>query len=139
MKRQELKALLHGVENAGEIIDQIMEINGADIENAKKEKSGGNEALNREIERLKGENGTLAEQLKAYEKGGEKYIDAAEFERLKTFETDTVARQKKEKQKGAVKARARTCSSFFSTVYLLTESRSRRMARSRTGINSSPG
>lgn len=39
MKRQELKALLHGVENAGEIIDQIMEINGADIENAKKEKS----------------------------------------------------------------------------------------------------
>ena len=135
MKRQELKALLHGVENAGEIIDQIMEINGADIENAKKEKSGGNEALNREIERLKGENGTLAEQLKAYEKGGEKYIDAAEFERLKTFETDTVARQKKEKQKGAVKA----CSSFFSTVYLLTESRSRRMARSRTGINSSPG
>lgn len=53
MKRQELKALLHGVENAGEIIDQIMEINGADIENAKKEKSGGNEALNREIERLK--------------------------------------------------------------------------------------
>ena len=34
MKRQELKALLHGVENAGEIIDQIMEINGADIENA---------------------------------------------------------------------------------------------------------
>ena len=27
MKRQELKALLHGVENAGEIIDQIMEIN----------------------------------------------------------------------------------------------------------------
>ena len=27
MKRQELKALLHGVENTGEIIDQIMEIN----------------------------------------------------------------------------------------------------------------
>ena len=35
MKRQELKALLHGVENSGEIIDQIMEINGADIENAR--------------------------------------------------------------------------------------------------------
>lgn len=55
MKRQELKALLHGVENAGEIIDQIMELNGADIENAKKTANGGNEALNREIERLKGE------------------------------------------------------------------------------------
>ena len=39
MKRQELKALLHGVENAGEIIDQIKEINSTDIENAKKEKS----------------------------------------------------------------------------------------------------
>ena len=36
MKRQELKALLHGVENSGEIIDQIMEINSADIENARK-------------------------------------------------------------------------------------------------------
>lgn len=104
MKRQELKALLHGVENAGEIIDQIMEINGADIENAKKEKGSGNEALNREIERLKGENGSLAEQIKAYEKGGEKFIDAAEFERLKTFEADTIARQKKEKQTVAVKA-----------------------------------
>lgn len=104
MNRQELKALLHGVENAADIIDRIMEINGADIENAKKDKNGGNEALNREIERLKGENGTIAEQLKAYEKGGEKYIDAAEFERLKTFETDTIARQKKEKQTGAVKA-----------------------------------
>lgn len=29
MKRQELKALLQGVENAVEIIDQIMELNGA--------------------------------------------------------------------------------------------------------------
>ena len=51
MKRQELKALLHGVENAGEIIDQIMEINGADIENAKKTAGGGNDAVSRENER----------------------------------------------------------------------------------------
>lgn len=36
MKRQELKALLQDVENSGDIIDRIMEINGADIENAKK-------------------------------------------------------------------------------------------------------
>lgn len=35
MKRQELKNLLQGVENAGEMIDRIMEINGEDIENAK--------------------------------------------------------------------------------------------------------
>ena len=31
MKRQELKNLLQGVENAGDIIDRIMEVNGADI------------------------------------------------------------------------------------------------------------
>ena len=104
MKRQELKALLHGVENAGEIIDQIMELNGADIENAKKAAGGGNESLNREIERLKGENSNLAMQLKAYEKGGEKYIDAAEFERLRTFETDTLTKQKRDSQSNAVKA-----------------------------------
>lgn len=64
MKRQELKALLHGVENAGEIIDQIMELNGADIENAKKTANGGNEALNREIERLKDETERLSENSK---------------------------------------------------------------------------
>ena len=70
MKRQELKALLHGVENAGEIIDQIMEINGADIENAKKTAGGGNDAVSRENERLKAANDELAKQLKAFEKGG---------------------------------------------------------------------
>ena len=30
MNRQELKTLLHGVDNAGDIIDRIMEFNGAD-------------------------------------------------------------------------------------------------------------
>ncbi len=59
MKRQELKALLHGVENAGEIIDQIMEINGADIENAKKTAGGGNDAVNRENERRFGTHSRL--------------------------------------------------------------------------------
>lgn len=103
MERQ-LKALLHGVENAGEIIDQIMEINGADIENAKKAAGGGNDAVNRENERLKAANEELAKQLKAFEKGGEKYVDAAELERLKTFETDTLAKQKREKQSGAVRS-----------------------------------
>lgn len=103
MKRQELNALLHGVENKGEIIDQIMELNGADIENAKKSAGGGSDALGREIERLKGENSDLTAQLKAYEKGGAKFIDAAEFERLKKFETDTQAKQKREKQTAAVK------------------------------------
>lgn len=56
MKRQELKALLHGVENAGEIIDQIMEINGADIENAKKTAGGGNDAASRGNDAVSREN-----------------------------------------------------------------------------------
>ena len=84
MKRQEIKALLRGVENADEIIDQIMERNGEDIENARKTSGQGNTALNAENERLKGEIESLIGQLKAYEKGGEKYIDTAEFQRLKT-------------------------------------------------------
>lgn len=101
MKRQELKNLLHGVENAGDIIDAIMEINGADIENAKK--NGDDGVLNREIERLKGEKDSLMQQLKAYEKGGEKYVDTAEFERLKTFETEALAKAETEKRTSAVK------------------------------------
>ena len=53
MKRQELKNLLHGVENSGEIIDAIMELNGADIENAKKSAGTEHETLTAEIESLK--------------------------------------------------------------------------------------
>ena len=52
MKRQELKTLLHGVDNAGDIIDRIMEINGADIENAKKNAGTGSEKLTAENEKL---------------------------------------------------------------------------------------
>lgn len=103
MKRTAVKALLRGVENADEIIDQIMELNGADIENAKKAAGGGSDALTRENERLKEENESLTGQLKAYEKGGAKYVDAAELERLKKFETDTLAAQKRQKQETAVK------------------------------------
>lgn len=65
MKRQELKTLLQGVENAGEIIDRIMEINGEDIENAKKNAGTDSEKIAAENEQLKA-------QLKAFEKGGEK-------------------------------------------------------------------
>jgi len=101
MKRQELKALLHGVENAGEIIDQIMEINGADIENAKK--SVNTSGLTAQISEKDAKIAELEATLKAYEKGGDKYIDSADYERLKKFETDTVSAQKKEQQKAAVK------------------------------------
>ncbi len=53
MKRQELKNLLHGVENSGDIIDAIMELNGADIESAKKSAGTEHETLSAEIEKLK--------------------------------------------------------------------------------------
>lgn len=96
MKRQELKTLLQNVDNAGDIIDRIMEINGEDIENAKKSAGTDTQSLTAENEKLKA-------QLKAYEKGGEKYIDPAEIERLKKFETDTKATQKRTAAENAVK------------------------------------
>ena len=88
MKRQELKTLLHGVENSGEIIDQIMELNGADIENAKKSAGTDYEAVVADRDKWKAE-------AEAYAKGGAKYVDPAEIERLKKFETDTKAAQKR--------------------------------------------
>ena len=65
MKRQELKNLLQGVENVGEIIDQIMELNGADIENAKKNASTDYEAVVAERDKWKAE-------AESYGKGGAK-------------------------------------------------------------------
>jgi len=47
--------------------DEIIAANNIDIENAKK--NGDDGVLNREIERLKGEYDSLAQKLKAYEKG----------------------------------------------------------------------
>lgn len=101
MKRQELKNLLHGVENSSDIIDAIMEINGADVENAKK--SVNTSGLTAQIEAKDGKIAELEAVIKSYQKGGEKYVDNAEFERLKKFETDTLAAQKKDRQTAAVK------------------------------------
>ena len=91
MKRQELKNLLRALKPDGDIsdtVDAIMELNGADIENAKKSAGTDTQALTAENEALKA-------QIKAYEKGGEKYVDPAEIERLKKFETDTKSAQKR--------------------------------------------
>mgnify|MGYP000863680981 CR=1 FL=1 len=91
MKRDELKKLLGEVENAGEIIDKIMEINGTDIENAKKP----TETLTTDLDNLKAE-------LAKYDVGGEKYVDATEFNRLKQFETDTVGQKTRAEKENAV-------------------------------------
>ena len=98
MKRQELKNLLHGIKPDGDLsdtIDAIMELNGADIENAKKTAGTDNAKIVDENEKLKA-------QLKAYEEGGENYVDPAEVERLKKFETDTKAAQKRATVEAAV-------------------------------------
>lgn len=99
MKRQEIKNLLRGIKPDGDLsdtIDAIMELNGADIENAKKN-------AGTDYEKLVTENERLTAQLKAYEKGGDKYVDPAEVERLKKFETDTKAAQKRTTVETAVK------------------------------------
>lgn len=98
MKRQELKNLLRALKPDGDIsdtVDAIMELNGADIENAKKSAGTDTQALTAENEALKA-------QIKAYEKGGEKYVDPAEIERLKKFETDTKSAQKRATVEAAV-------------------------------------
>lgn len=98
MKRQEIKSLLRGIKPDGDlsdIIDAIMEMNGADVENAKK--TAGTDA-----EKLVAENERLTTKLKAYEKGGEHYVDPAEIERLKKFETDTKTAQQRATVEAAV-------------------------------------
>lgn len=98
MKRQELKNLLRGIKPDGDlsdIIDAIMEMNGADIENAKNTAGG-------DTEKIAAENEALKTQLKVFEKGGDKYVDPKEIERLKKFETDTKAAQKRASVEAAV-------------------------------------
>lgn len=98
MKRQELKNLLRGIKPDGDIsdiVDQIMELNGADIENAKKNAGTDYEAVVADRDKWKAE-------AESYAKGGANYVDPAEIERLKKFETDTKAAQKRSAVEAAV-------------------------------------
>lgn len=91
MNRQELKNLLRSIKPDGDIsdiVDKIMDINGADIENAKKNAGTDYAAVVAERDKWKAE-------AESYGKGGSKYIDPAEIERLKKFETDTKTAQKR--------------------------------------------
>lgn len=99
MKRQEIKNLLRGIKPDGDIsdiVDAIMELNGADIENAKKSAGTDYEAIVADRDKWKAE-------AEAYGKGGSKYVDPAEIERLKKFESDTKAAQKRMTVETAVK------------------------------------
>lgn len=98
MKRQELKNLLRGIKPDGDlsdVVDAIMEMNGADIENAKKNAGTDYEAVVSDRDKWKAE-------AEAYLKGGAKYVDPTEIERLKKFETDTKAAQKRQTIEAAV-------------------------------------
>ena len=91
MKREELKRLLKGVESADTIIDDIMSINGADIENAKKE-----------FDAVVAERDAKEAELKKFDKGGEKFVDTTEIEALRKFKTDTEASQTRSKKESAI-------------------------------------
>ena len=98
MKRQELKNLLRSIKPEGDIsdiVDQIMELNGADVENAKKNAGTDYEAVVADRDKWKAE-------AESYAKGGAKYVDPAEIERLKKFETDTKTAQKRATVEAAV-------------------------------------
>ena len=88
MKRAELEALLQGVENAKEVIDKIMAINGTDIEahKAAKEKA---EAERKELETKLSEFAEFTpEKVAAF-----KAFNPEEFELLKKFKADTETAQ----------------------------------------------
>ena len=96
MKRQDIINLLRSVKPDGDIgdtVDSIMAMNGADIENAKK---------NSGIAELEAQNVELQRRLDEYEKpDGAKYIDPKEHERLKQYETDSISAKKKSSAEAA--------------------------------------
>jgi len=96
MKRAELEALLQGVENAKEVIDKIMAINGTDIEahKAAKEKA---EAERNELKTKLAEYAEFTpEKIAAF-----KAFNPEEFEMLKKFKVDTEAAQAFAKKEAA--------------------------------------
>ncbi len=96
MKRSDIQAQLTAAGITDEavikqIVDKIMDTHSSEIGTARQ---AGADERQSEIDGLN-------EQLKAFAVGGEKYIDAKEFERLKTFESDTKAKAERD-----VKAKA---------------------------------
>ena len=88
MKRAELEALLQGVENAKEVIDKIMAINGTDIEAHKAAKEQA-ETQKNELETKLSEYAEFTpEKVTAF-----KEFNPEEFETLKKFKTDTETAQ----------------------------------------------
>ena len=88
MKRAELEALLQGVENAKEVIDKIMAINGTDIEAHKAAREKAEAERNELKTKLDGYAEFTPEKVEAF-----KAFNPEEFEALKKFKTDTETAQ----------------------------------------------
>jgi len=88
MKRAELEALLQGVENAKEVIDTIMAINGTDIEAHKAAREKAEAERNELKTKLDGYAEFTPEKVEAF-----KAFNPEEFEALKKFKTDTETAQ----------------------------------------------
>ena len=96
MKRAELEALLQGVENAKEVIDKIMAINGTDIE-AHKAATEKAEAERKELETKLSEYAEFTpEKVAAF-----KEFNPEEFEMLKKFKVETETAQTFAKKEAA--------------------------------------
>lgn len=96
MKRAELEALLQGVENAKEVIDKIMAINGMDIE-AHKAATEKAEAERKELETKLSEYAEFTpEKVAAFNE-----FNPEEYEMLKKFKADTETAQEFAKKEAA--------------------------------------
>lgn len=96
MKRAELEALLQGVENAKEVIDKIMAINGTDIEAHKAAKETAEAERNELKTKLDEYAEFTPEKVTAF-----KAFNPEEFEMLKKFKADTETAQEFAKKETA--------------------------------------
>lgn len=87
MKRDELKAL----ELTDEQVNAVMKLYGQSVVE-----------LQNGMATAQAESEKATKALKRYEKGGEAYIDADEFKRLKTFETETLTKETNAKKTAAL-------------------------------------
>ena len=97
MKRAELEALLQGVENAKEVIDKIMAINGTDIEAQKTAREQAETARNEAEAKLAEYAEFTPEKVKAF-----KAFNPSEVEELRKYKAENETAQVRAKKETAV-------------------------------------
>jgi hypothetical protein len=102
--REELKAL--GL--ADETVNAVMVLHGKRM----------TEAMNK-VTAAEKDSATAKEELKKHQKGGEYYIDAKEYERLKTFEKDILTKTEREVKTAALTKLYKGANASDSAVKLL--------------------